>query len=124
MGLKIYGPKKAFDSTISLAGALYVQRKNKQTFRKYNDFVFQKFFLRELDIESMQEMKKVLDYCGVPSEDFEKFLPAAKEKLAEIEMQAQDLGIFGTPTMVAQDGELFFGNEKFEMFSQKLKDSL
>ncbi|HUE46551.1 MAG TPA: 2-hydroxychromene-2-carboxylate isomerase [Aestuariivirgaceae bacterium] len=39
---------------------------------------------------------------------------AVKERLKEETTEAQRLGIFGAPTFVAADGELFWGNDRLE----------
>ena len=37
-----------------------------------------------------------------------------KEKLRDETAQAADLGIFGAPSFVTEDGELFWGNDRLE----------
>ena len=56
-GIKIYGPKKANNSDVALMGGFYAQlRGGDELFHQYSQFVFEKFFLRELDIERVQYM--------------------------------------------------------------------
>jgi len=39
---------------------------------------------------------------------------AIKDKLRAATMQAQQLGVFGAPTFITADGELFWGNDRLE----------
>ena len=48
--LTILGPRKIFDSSLANVGMLYARRHD--TFRAYHDRVFERFWKRELDIES------------------------------------------------------------------------
>ncbi len=55
-GLTIFGPKKIFDSTLSLIGGLYTlqpqfkEGNNLMLFKGYTDRVFERFFKRQLDL--------------------------------------------------------------------------
>src|SRR5215475_15473948 len=61
-GLVIRGPRKIFDSSLANAGMLYAKRHG--TFRAYHDSVFERFWKRELDIESPAALAPVLAECG------------------------------------------------------------
>eukprot|EP01091_Cochliopodium_minus_P013233 TRINITY_DN4211_c0_g2_i1.p1 TRINITY_DN4211_c0_g2~~TRINITY_DN4211_c0_g2_i1.p1 ORF type:complete len:161 (-),score=56.34 TRINITY_DN4211_c0_g2_i1:110-592(-) len=118
--IKIYGPKKAFDSTLSLAGCLYLQKYHPNGFLEYHNNVFKKFFERELDIEDQTSMKNEIEKSGGNFEEFLNYLPTAKLEMKKIEEQACELGVFGVPTLVDNDNELFFGNERVEYLKEKL----
>jgi len=57
-GLTIRGPRKIFDSSLANAGMLYAKRHG--TFHAYHDCVFERFWKRELDIESPTALAAVL----------------------------------------------------------------
>jgi len=67
-------------------------------------------------IDDPQSMRALLAGLGV---DPEAVLTAAqsnaiKEKLRSQTAEAQELGIFGAPSFVTSDGELFWGNDRLE----------
>src|SRR5208282_4947657 len=53
-GLTIRGPRKIWDSALAAAGMLFAQRAGDAVFRRYHDTVFERFWRRELDIESVE----------------------------------------------------------------------
>ena len=64
-GLTIRGPKKIFDSSLANIGMLYAKRHG--VFRDYHDRVFERFWKRELDIESPAALAAVLsDAAPIP----------------------------------------------------------
>ena len=71
-GLTIRGPKKIFDSSLANIGMLYAKRHG--VFRPYHDLVFERFWKRELDIESAAALAAVLRECGADSRGFSAFL--------------------------------------------------
>lgn len=73
-------------------------------------------FARGLQIDDAGLLKSVLADLG---EDAEGVLAAAssdqiKSLLREAVAQAQLLGIFGAPTFITPDGELFWGNDRLD----------
>ena len=64
-GLTIRGPLKIFDSRFANIGLLYAKQHG--VLRDYHDRVFERFWKRDLDIESVEALADVLARVGVPS---------------------------------------------------------
>jgi 2-hydroxychromene-2-carboxylate isomerase len=109
-GLTIRGPRKIFDSTLANMGMLYAQRHG--VFRSYHDRVFERFWKRELDIESPAALAAVLEECGARSKDFAAFLvDEGRRELNRIQEEAEASGVFGVPSYMLDDGDLYWGRE-------------
>src|SRR5437899_2725157 len=70
-GLTVRGPQKLFDTTIASIGMIYAQRRD--TFRKYNDLTFERFWKREIDIEDHEVIRRVLEESGAETAAFFDF---------------------------------------------------
>ena len=117
-GLRVLGPQKVFDSAIAAIGMLYAQRAG--CFRAYNDIVFKRFFLRDLDIEQTDLIKGVLETAGADTSGFDDFLESeGPAQLDRIQNEALQQGVFGVPSFVV-DGELFWGHDRVEWVRERL----
>jgi acyl-CoA synthetase (AMP-forming)/AMP-acid ligase II len=109
-GLIVRGPRKIFDSSLANMGMLYAKRHG--AFRAYHDRVFERFWKRELDIESPAALTAVLAECGADPGGFAAFLErAGRRELEEIMRAAEDAGVFGVPSFLLDDGDLYWGRE-------------
>jgi 2-hydroxychromene-2-carboxylate isomerase len=109
-GLTIRGPKKIFDSSLANIGLLYA--KHCGVFRDYHDRVFERFWRRELDIESPAALTAVLTLCGADVADFPAFLDGeGARRLHDIQREAEAAGVFGVPTFLLDNGDLYWGRE-------------
>lgn len=109
-GLTILGPRKIFDSSLANIGMLYAKRHG--TFRAYHDRVFERFWRRELDIESQEAVAAVLSECGADATGFAAFLYGdGRRGLEEIMHEAEEAGVFGVPSFLLEDGDLYWGRE-------------
>ena len=109
-GLTIRGPKKIFDSSFANIGMLYAAQHG--VFRAYHDRVFELFWRRELDLENAAALAAVLHDCGAPVAEFVAFLDGqGRCALAEIRTQAEAAGVFGVPSFLFADGDLYWGRE-------------
>ena len=109
-GLVIRGTQKIFDS--SLANAAMLWAKTHDAFRRYNDLVFERFWKRELDIESPAALAAVLNECGADTADFAAFLAGdGRRQLQDIQREAEAAGVFGVPSFLLEDGDLYWGRE-------------
>jgi len=109
-GLTIRGPRKIFDSTLANVGLLYAKRQN--AVRAYNDTVFTRFWMRELDIEDRVAMTVVLRDIGADVTGFDAFADGeGREELLRIQKDAEAAGVFGVPSFMLENGELFWGRE-------------
>jgi 2-hydroxychromene-2-carboxylate isomerase len=109
-GLTIRGPRKIFDSSRANMGMLYAQRHG--VFRAYHDRVFERFWKRELDIESPAALAAVLNECGADTKGFLGFLEGeGRRELERIQQEAEAAGVFGVPSYLLDDGDLYWGRE-------------
>lgn len=85
----------------------------------HDDFcraVFAAEFGSGRDISEREVLAEILNGLGVdPESTLERATtPAVKQRLRAETEEAQRLGIFGAPTLIASDGELFWGNDRLE----------
>ena len=118
-GLTIRGPKKIFDSSFANIGMLYAKRHG--VFRAYHDRVFERFWRRELDLEDPQALAAVLQQSGAPSSEFANFLHGeGRHELDEIRRAAEAAGVFGVPSFLFADGDLYWGREHLTSVRERL----
>lgn len=150
--IKILGPQKAFDSTISLAGALFIQHKIKlansnntsqvaeeeeKVFFKFTDIVFEQFFLRQLDIENEEAIVEVMHQAAssnlssssvaqtlqfVTLEEFKEFRENLGNKKLEEIQEMAKKDGVFGVPSVIVDGELFFGNDRLDWVRRRLDE--
>ena len=109
-GLTIRGPRKIFDSSRANIGMLYAKRHG--VFRAYHDQVFERFWERELDIEDAAALAAVLERAGADTAAFFAFLNGeGRHELETIQRQAEAAGVFGVPSYLFADGDLYWGRE-------------
>ena len=109
-GLTIRGPRKIFDSRLANIGLLYA--KERGVFRDYHDRVFEQFWKRDLDIESVEALADVLAQAGANTAEFFAFVEGdGRQRLAAIQQEAEAAGVFGVPSYLLDDGDLYWGRE-------------
>jgi 2-hydroxychromene-2-carboxylate isomerase len=109
-GLTIRGPRKVFDSSLANIGLLHAKRHG--AFRAYNDLLFERFWKRELDIENLDAIAALLAQAGGPGNDFAAFAAdQGRRELQDIQHQAEAAGVFGVPSFLLDDGDLYWGRE-------------
>jgi 2-hydroxychromene-2-carboxylate isomerase len=89
---------------------LFAQRDGSEAFRRYHDIVFERFWRRELDIESVQAIETVLREAGADASGFPDWVDAGRAEVSQIVRDAEALGVFGVPSFIL-DGELYWGRE-------------
>ena len=107
-GLIIRGTQKIWDSSLAAAGMLWAQRSGEAVFRRYHEAVFERFWRRELDIESVPAIAAVLDAAGAPG--FPDWADEGRAEVAEFVAEAEAQGVFGVPSFIVNN-ELFWGRE-------------
>jgi 2-hydroxychromene-2-carboxylate isomerase len=109
-GLTIRGPQKIFNSSLANIGMLYARRHG--VFGGYHDRVFERFWKRDLDIESPVALAAVLTECGADTTDFAAFLEGeGRRQLQQIQREAEAAGVFGVPSFLLEGGDLYWGRE-------------
>jgi 2-hydroxychromene-2-carboxylate isomerase len=117
-GITIRGPRRLFNSRLALMSGLFADRQGQ--FRQYSLRVFERFFKRELDIESPDALAGVIAESGMDGDAFRRF--AASEgpgALTEVLAQGERDGVFGVPTLIVA-GEPFWGNDRMSWIIKKL----
>lgn len=117
-GLIIRGPRKIFDSSRAHIAFLYVSARG--DFRPFHQAVFERFWRRELDIESVAVLRALVVEFGFDGHEFVDYLAGAgRARYDSLQREAEDGGVFGVPSYVV-DGELFWGLERLERVREKL----
>ena len=110
-GLVIRGPQKIWDSTLALCGMLYAKREGDAVFRRYHDAIFERFWRRELDIEDVGVIGRVLAEARADAAEFADYAAGpGPAELSNICRAAEEIGVFGVPSFIV-GGELFWGRE-------------
>lgn len=122
LGLIIRGTQKIWDSRLAAAGMLFAQRASPETFRLFHDAVFERFWRRDLDIESVASIGGVLQEAGADASRFADWADAGRAEVDRIGREAEQLGVFGVPSFVL-DGELFWGREHLADIRALLADA-
>jgi 2-hydroxychromene-2-carboxylate isomerase len=110
-GLELRATRRIFDSRLAGAGMLFAQAAGEGVLRRYHDLVFERFWRRALDIESVTALEGLLEEAGIRG--FAAHAGALVERVEAISREAEALGIFGVPSFVV-DGALFWGREHLE----------
>jgi 2-hydroxychromene-2-carboxylate isomerase len=122
VGLTIRGPRKIFDSRLANIGMLYAQRHG--VFRAYHDRVFARFWTRDLDIENAAALAAVLEEAGADTADFAAFLDGeGRRQLDTIQREAEAAGVFGVPSYLLDDGDLYWGREHLPRIRERLMET-
>jgi 2-hydroxychromene-2-carboxylate isomerase len=110
LGLTIRGTQKIWDSTLAAAGMLFAQRQGGEVFRRYHDLVFERFWRRELDIESVPSIAAALAEAGADVSGFSGWADTGCSEVVQIARDAEAQGVFGVPSFIV-NGELYWGRE-------------
>jgi 2-hydroxychromene-2-carboxylate isomerase len=110
-GLVIRGTRRIWDSTLAAAGMLFAQTQADAIFQRYHDVIFDRFWRRELDIESVSAIASVLTSCGADVTDFPYWVAeTGRAEVARVSRDAEAHGVFGVPSFLV-DGALYWGRE-------------
>jgi 2-hydroxychromene-2-carboxylate isomerase len=121
-GLVIRGPRKIFDSSTAHVGFLWARRQGDP--RRYHDAVFERFWRRELDLESVDAIEAALESSGIPAAGFREFLAGdGRAEHDRIRAGAEARGVFGVPSYLVGD-ELFWGSERIARVRERIDAAL
>src|SRR6185436_12972593 len=91
-------------------GMLYAQ--DQGVFRPYHDRAFELFWRRELDLESPAALMALITECGADASGFPAFAEnEGRRRLSQIRAEAEAAGVFGVPSYLLEDGDLYWGRE-------------
>ena len=109
--IKIYGPRKIWDTRLIHIAFLYVKEHFSNQLLSFLDHVYERFWLRDLDVESLDVVHAVLAHVGVPDDGFDNYVDGVGGQTHDLlQDELHPAGIFGVPSYVVDD-ELFFGRE-------------
>jgi 2-hydroxychromene-2-carboxylate isomerase len=110
-GLTLRGTTKIWDSALAGMGLLWAKAHGDAVVQRYNDFVYERFWKRELDIEDMAVIEGVLAQAGADTTGFRAdALGPGGARYQAMQQKIFDAGIFGVPGYIVE-GEYYFGRE-------------
>jgi len=110
-GIIARGTEKIWDSSLAGIGLLWAKAQGPALLRAYIGLVYERFWKRELDIEDVAVIERVLDEVSARTSGFREYASGEGRALHDdIQQKAFDVGIFGVPTYIIE-GERFFGRE-------------
>ena len=73
-------------------------------------------FAKDEDIAETAVIRRILEDLALPADDILKRAQGAENKLAlrQQTKRAAEIGLFGAPSFITPDGELFWGNDRLE----------
>ena len=110
-GMTIRGTVKIWDTNLAAIGMLWAREQGDEILQRYINGIYVPFWKRELDVEDIDVIEKVLANAGAAVSGFKKY--AQGEGLTSnqlIQRDAFDSGIFGVPTYVLGE-DTYFGRE-------------
>jgi len=110
-GKTVRGTVKIWDSSLAGIAILWAKRQSTALLDRFLDVIYPPFWRRELDIEDLAVLERLLDEAGAEVAGFRAY--AAGDGRAEhdaLNTAAFDGGVFGVPTYLVGD-ELWFGRE-------------
>ncbi|CAF3230389.1 unnamed protein product [Rotaria socialis] len=127
-GLIIRGSQRIFDSSMSLIAGLYADKH--QFFHAFASRTFELFFKRQLNIENMDEIIKLLYETSRKDKTFEEFSQdfqnylnnQGQQDYLNAEIEAELDHVFGVPMFIIRD-EPFWGYDRLSWVRKRL-DSL
>lgn len=113
-GLTIRGTQKIWDSRKANIGLLYAKAQGPDVLKGYHDRVFERFWRRDLDIESTAVLAAVLAEAGADAKNFATYVEGeGLHALTQVQTEAEAAGVFGVPSLLLPDGDLYWGREHF-----------
>ena len=110
-GIIVRGTVKIWDTSLAGIGMLWAKAQGKATLLSYIHRIYEPFWKRELDVEDVAAIERILDASGAHTKRFREYASGEGRALHDtIQTRAFDAGIFGVPTYLV-DGERFFGRE-------------
>lgn len=121
-GLTIRGTQKIWDSSKANIGLLFAKAQGADVMRSYNDRVFERFWRRDLDIEDTAVLSAVLAEAGADATGFAAYVEdEGRAALAQVQAEAEAAGVFGVPSLLLPDGDLYWGREHFARVRQLIE---
>jgi 2-hydroxychromene-2-carboxylate isomerase len=115
----IRGPLKIYDTAPALIGGLFAERHGKLI--EYSRKVFELFFSRELAVDEVEAVAKLIASMGMSPDEYRAYAEGAgKADYEAAQQHAVADHIFGVPICVFR-GEPFWGNDRVPMLERRLE---
>lgn len=110
-GKTVRGTEKIWDSSLAGVAMLWAKQQGSELFDRFVDLAYQRFWKRDLDIESVEVLESLLVQTGLRVEGFADFaVGAGRREHNELNDAAFETGVYGVPTYLVGD-EMWFGRE-------------
>ena len=120
-GLVIRGTQKIFDSSLAHIGLLWAKRQGAAIEASYIDVTYERFWKRELDIENPDVVAATLRECGAETAGFAVWQSIeGRAELRHLQREAEEAGVFGVPSFLFDDGDLYWGREHIPHVRERL----
>jgi len=114
------GPKKIFNSSLAHIAFLYVSKSEDP--RRYHDAIFERFWRREFNLESYEEITGLMKELGYDARQFSAYFNGLGLKEYQVmQTEAENSGVFGVPSW-RYNGELYWGLERLGLLKKNLKE--
>jgi len=111
LNLTIRGTEKIWDTNLVATAMLWTKNYGYDVQQQFIDLVFRPFWKRELDLESIEVIKNLLDLVAADGNAFSEWAQTEGQQInAQLQSSAFAAGIFGVPSYVV-GSELYFGRE-------------
>jgi len=119
-GFPIRGPRKIYDTTPALIGALFAQREG--FFPEYTRAAFARFFEHRLALDEPEEVAALIAELGGDPAAYLKWSEGEGAALLEASIEeAHTDQVFGVPIFVLR-GELFWGHDRITLLEERLAE--
>ena len=107
----LYGTQKIWDSSLASIAMTFLGETDPAAQARYLDLVYERFWKRDCDIESIDVVAALVAEAGASAADFTSYATGEGRRAHdEFQPRLHRAGIYGVPTYIV-DGERFFGRE-------------
>ena len=112
----VFKPPTVFPQSSLLAARVAVAARNEDWLANYCQKIFQSEFCQNRDIADQDVVAKAVEECGQQPDAWLELASSAdiKSALKDRGLEAENRKLFGSPSFVTPDGELFWGDDRLE----------
>ncbi len=120
-GYGLRGTEKIWDTSLVHIAFSWVKHNAPEMVRTFLDNAYPRFWLRNLDVEDLQVVITLIEFCGVSSVGFEDWSAGAGRIQHDTQQAAIfSAGIYGVPGYI-HEGEYYFGREHLPHLRQLIQ---
>ncbi len=107
----LYGTQKIWDSSLASIAMTFLGETDSDAQARYLDLVYERFWKRDCDIESLDVVAALVAEAGASAADFSSYATGeGRGAHDEFQPRLHQAGIYGVPTYIVGE-ERFFGRE-------------